>query len=149
MKRSRNKTQSISRSQALGFTLLEVMVVVVILAVMAAAVIPNIIGSMEKAKTDRAKVDITSVQGSLETYKMENYQYPSTEQGIEALVNKPSGEPEAKNWRNYNKKLPMDPWGNPYHYLNPGIKGDIDIYSAGPDGVAGNEDDIGNWDLDN
>ena len=148
MKRSRNNIQSLSRAQSLGFTLLEVMVVVVIIAVMAAAVGPAIFDNLNKANVTRAGTDIKSISSMLEIYRAENYNYPSTDQGLEALVSKPSGDPEAKNWRRYTKKTPIDPWGNPYNYLSPGAKSDVDIYSLGPDGVQ-SDDDIGNWQLDN
>ena len=148
MKRSRSGIQSLSRSKAIGFTLLEVMVVVVIIAVMAAAVGPAIFKNLEKANLTRTGLDIKSISSMLELYRAENYNFPSTDQGLEALVTKPSGDPEAKNWRNYTKKMPIDPWGNPYKYLSPGAKGDVDIYSFGPDGIQ-SDDDIGNWQLDN
>ena len=148
MKRSRSRIQSLSHSQALGFTLLEVMVVVVIIAVMAAAVGPAIFDNLNKANVTRAGTDIKSISSMLEVYRAENYNYPSTDQGLEALVSKPSGDPEAKNWRRYTKKTPIDPWGNPYKFLSPGAKSDVDIYSFGPDGIQ-SEDDIGNWQLDN
>jgi len=141
------KTSSRQRNQK-GFTLLEVMVVVVIIAVMAAAVGPAILGNLEKANFERAAVDIKTISTSLELYKAENYSYPSTDQGLEALVNKPGGDPEAKNWRQYIKKTPVDPWGEPYKYLSPGVRGDVDIYSFGPDKVQ-SDDDIGNWDAVN
>jgi len=131
-----------------GFTLLEVMVVVVIIAIMAAAIGPKLLGNIEKASISRAGTDIKSIQSMLELYKAENYSYPTTDQGLEALVSKPSGDPTPKNWRQYMKKTPIDPWKNPYKYLSPGTHGDIDIYSFGPDGVQ-SEDDIGNWQLDN
>jgi len=127
-----------------GFTLLEVMVVVVIIAIMAAAIGPKLLGNIEKASISRAGTDIKSISSQLELYKAENYQYPSTDQGLEALVNKPSGDPTPKNWRQYLNNTPMDPWENPYKYLSPGSHGDFDIYSFGPDGVQ-SEDDIGNW----
>jgi len=135
------------KSRAEGFTLLEVMVVVVIIAIMAAAIGPKLLGNIEKASISRAGTDIKSISSQLELYKAENYQYPSTDQGLEALVTKPSGDPTPKNWRQYLNKTPMDPWENPYKYLSPGSHGDFDIYSFGPDGVQ-SEDDIGNWTID-
>jgi general secretion pathway protein G len=132
------------KKRAQGFTLLEVMVVVVIIAIMAAAIGPKLLGNIEKASISRASTDIKSISSQLELYKAENYQYPSTDQGLEALVTKPSGDPTPKNWRQYLNKTPMDPWENPYKYLSPGSHGDFDIYSFGPDGVQG-DDDIGNW----
>lgn len=135
------------KNRAQGFTLLEVMVVVVIIAIMAAAIGPKLLGNIEKASISRAGTDIKSISSQLELYKAENYQYPSTDQGLEALVTKPSGDPTPKNWRQYLNKTPMDPWENPYKYLSPGSHGDFDIYSFGPDGVQG-EDDIGNWTIE-
>ncbi len=135
------------KHHAQGFTLLEVMVVVVIIAIMAAAIGPKLLGNIEKASISRAATDIKSISSQLELYKAENYHYPSTDQGLEALVTKPSGEPTPKNWRQYLSKTPMDPWENPYKYLSPGSHGDFDIYSFGPDGVQ-SDDDIGNWTLD-
>jgi len=135
------------KTRAAGFTLLEVMVVVVIIAIMAAAIGPKLLGNIEKASISRASTDIKSISSQLELYKAENYQYPSTDQGLEALVTKPSGDPTPKNWRQYLNKTPMDPWENPYKYLSPGSHGDFDIYSFGPDGVQG-EDDIGNWTIE-
>lgn len=131
-----------------GFTLLEVMVVVVIIAIMAAAIGPSLLGNIEKASISRAETDIKSIGSMLELYKAENYTYPTTDQGLEALVSKPSGDPTPKNWRQYMKKTPIDPWKNPYKYLSPGSRGDIDIYSFGPDGIQ-SEDDVGSWTLDN
>ncbi len=142
-----SKARVVAKQQS-GFTLLEVMVVVVIIAIMAAAIGPKLLGNIEKASISRANTDITNIVSMLELYKAENYSYPSTDQGLEALVSKPSGDPVPKNWRQYAKKTPMDPWENPYKYLNPGAHGEIDVYSFGPDGIQ-SEDDIGNWDLKN
>lgn len=138
------KTLSMQKHVQKGFTLLEVMVVIVIIAVMAAAVGPVVLENLNKANVDRAGLDIKSISSSLDLYKAENYSYPSTDQGLEALVSKPSGDPEAKNWRPYLKEMPIDPWGESYKYLNPGVRGEIDIYSYGPDKIQ-SEDDIGNW----
>ena len=135
---------SIGKKHQSGFTLLEVMVVVVIIAIMAAAVGPKLLGNIEKAGISRAKTDLKNITSMLELYKAENYAYPSTDQGLEALVSKPGGDPTPKNWRQYAKSTPLDPWENPYKYLNPGSHGEVDIYSFGPDGVQ-SEDDVGNW----
>jgi len=143
----RDKSYS-KKTRAQGFTLLEVMVVVVIIAVMAAVVAPGVLGKLEDAKVERVKADLKSLAGTLDLYKLDNFQYPSTDQGLEALVSKPSGEPEPKAWKQYLKKTPTDPWKNPYKYLSPGSHGDIDIYSFGPDGRQ-SDDDIGSWSLDN
>ncbi len=137
------------RSRMRGFTLIEIMVVVVILGILAAVVVPTIMSRPEEARVVKAKQDIRALEGALSLYKLDNYTYPSTDQGLEALVKKPSGTPEPKNYRpeGYIKKLPTDPWQEPYQYLNPGAHGDVDIYSLGPDQQP-SDDDIGNWNID-
>lgn len=132
-----------------GFTLIEIMVVIVILGVLAALVAPNMLGRPSDARITAAKSDINSVGNALDLYKLDNYTYPSTDQGLEALVNKPSGHPEAVNWNadGYLKALPKDPWGNDYLYLSPGAKGGYDLYSLGADkrdGGEGENADISN-----
>ncbi len=131
-----------------GFTLIEVMVVVVILGILGAVVLPNIMDEPGKARIIKAKQDIAQLESALDRYKLDNFTYPSTDQGLEALVKKPSGSPEPKNYKSsgYIKKLNVDPWGNPYLYLSPGIHGAIDIYSLGPDQQQ-SDDDIGNWNI--
>lgn len=132
-----------------GFTLIEIMVVVVIIGILVAAVAPKILSRPEQARIAKAKLDITSLENAFEMYKADNYQYPSTDQGIEALVNKPSGSPAPRNYNRggYIKKLPKDPWGKEYVYLNPGIHAEIDVYSFGPDQQP-SDDDIGNWNIE-
>lgn len=135
-----------------GFTLIEILVVMVILGMLAALVVPNIIGRGDDAKVDTAKIEIHNIANTLDMYKLDNHSYPSTEQGLEALVTKPSGSPEPKNWQQdgYLSKPPHDPWGNPYQYISPGEHGAFDLYSLGADGQEGGEGyaaDIGNWDL--
>lgn len=135
-----------------GFTLIEIMVVVVILGILAALVVPQVMSRPEQAKVTVAKGDIKAVAAALDMYKLDNFAYPSTQQGLEALVNKPSGNPQPKNWNRdgYLKRLPTDPWGNEYQYLSPGTRGQFDLYSFGADGKPGGSDlnaDIGNWDL--
>jgi general secretion pathway protein G len=132
-----------------GFTLIEVMVVVVILSILAVFIVPKIMDKPEQARKTQARQNVRILESSLNMYKLDNFQYPSSDQGLDALVNKPSGTPEPKNWSSegYIDRLPKDPWGNPYQYLNPGTKGKIDIYSMGPDGVN-SDDDIGNWNLE-
>lgn len=134
-----------------GFTLIEVMIVVVILGILAAAIVPNLTGRAGEARTIKAKSDIRTLAGALNNYKLDNFRFPSTEQGLEALVSKPSGEPEPKNWRKggYISNLPNDPWGNPYQYLSPGENGAFDIWTYGADGIEGGEDedkDVSSWD---
>lgn len=132
-----------------GFTLIEIMVVVVILGILAAAVVPKIMSRPEQARIEKAKHDITALESALNIYKLDNYQYPSTDQGLESLVTKPSGSPQPRNYKNggYIKKLNKDPWGNEYLYLFPGTHSDLDLYSLGSDGQP-SEDDIGNWNIE-
>ena len=132
-----------------GFTLIEVMVVVAILGLLAAMVVPNLIGRDEEARITKAKQDISSLENSLDLYRLDNFTYPTVDQGLEALVKKPSGSPEPKHYKEggYIKKLPTDPWGNAYQYLKPGTHGAIDVYSLGPDQIP-SDDDIGSWNLD-
>ncbi|MDO8812074.1 MAG: type II secretion system major pseudopilin GspG [Gallionella sp.] len=133
-----------------GFTLLEVMVVVVILGILAALVVPKIISRPDEARVLAAKQDIASLMQALKLYRLDNQRYPVTEQGLQALVTQPTIAPLPPNWKSggYVERLPKDPWGNPYQYLNPGIHGDMDIFSAGADGAPGgegNDADIGSW----
>ncbi len=135
-----------------GFTLLEIIVVVTIIAILAAYIAPKVAGRAEDARIAKAKSDIRVLESSMELYKLDNFSYPSTDQGLDALVSKPSGE-ELKHWRKggYIKKLNRDPWGNDYQYQIPGGNGEFDIYSFGADSAVGGSDkaaDIGNWNLD-
>ena len=135
-----------------GFTLIEFMVVVVILGILAALVVPQVMSRPDQAKVTVAQGDIKAIAAALDMYRLDNHVYPSTQQGLEALVKKPSGMPAAKNWNKdgYLKRLPVDPWGNPYQYLAPGSQGPFDLYSLGADGKEGgseNAAEIGNWDL--
>jgi general secretion pathway protein G len=138
---------NIKKSQ--GFSLLELMVVIVIIGILAGMIVPNIMGSQERANVQKAVSDINALEGSLSLYKMDNYDYPTTEQGLEALVEQTDIEPEPRRFPEggYIKRLPQDPWGNDYVLLNPGEQGRFDVFSAGPDREAGTEDDIGNWNL--
>ncbi|USD65185.1 type II secretion system major pseudopilin GspG [Vibrio sp. SCSIO 43136] len=140
------------RSKQSGFTLLEVMVVVVILGILASFVVPNLLGNKEKADQQKAITDIVALENALDMYKLDNSVYPTTDQGLEALVSKPSASPEPRNYRSdgYIKRLPNDPWGRPYQYLSPGDNGNIDIFTLGADGQEGGEGvnaDIGNWNM--
>lgn len=135
-----------------GFTLIEIMVVVVILGILAAIVAPNVIGRIDDAQATRVQGDLRGVENALKMYRLDNFRYPTTEQGIEALVNKPA-DPTLTNWKagGYLDRLPKDPWGNPYLYLNPGNHGEVDIYTLGADGRPGGEGldaDVGNWELE-
>jgi len=136
-----------------GFTLIEIMVVVVILGILAAIVVPKVMDRPDSARITKAKQDIRALESALNLYKLDNFNYPSTDQGLEALVRKPSGNPEPRNWKQggYLDRLPKDPWGNDYQYLQPGVRGDIDLFSFGADGRPGGDGmnaDIGNWNLD-
>lgn len=132
-----------------GFTLIEIMVVVVILGILAAAVVPKIMSRPEQARIEKTKHDIGALESALNIYKLDNYQYPSTDQGLESLVTKPSGAPQPRNYKKggYIKKLNKDPWGQDYLYLFPGTHTDLDLYSLGPDGQP-SDDDIGNWNIE-
>ena len=133
-----------------GFTLLELMVVIVILGVLASMVVPNLMGNKEKADAQKATSDIVALEGSLDMYKLDNTRYPTTDQGLNALITKPDSDPAPKNYKDggYIKRLPADPWQNEYQLLSPGEHGSVDVFSMGPDGQAGTDDDIGNWNLD-
>ncbi|MEG3756239.1 type II secretion system major pseudopilin GspG [Psychromonas arctica] len=140
---------STSNKQQKGFTLLEIMVVIVILGVLAAMVVPNLIGNKDKADIQKVKSDIVALENSLDMYKLDNSVYPTTDQGLEALVSEPSVSPTPRNYREdgYIKRLPQDPWGNDYVLNSPGENGKVDILSVGLDGEEGTDDDIGNWNL--
>ena len=145
-----NKVSSRIVHGSRGFTLIEVMVVVVILGILAAIIVPRIMGRPEEAKRTKAQVDIKAIEEALNLYKLDSGFYPNTEQGVEALVKKPETEP--KKWRDggYLSKVPSDPWGRPYQYLSPGEHGDFDLYSLGSDGEPGGEgknEDVESWNL--
>ena len=131
-----------------GFTLIELMVVLVIMGVLAALIVPNIIGRTDEARVTAAKTDIGTIMQALKLYKLDNGFYPTQQQGLQALVVKPDTPPVPGNWKPYLDKLPADPWGRSYQYLNPGIKGPVDVFSYGADGKPGGEGsnaDIGSW----
>lgn len=132
--------------QCSGFTLIEVMVVIVILGILAALVVPRIMDQPARARITKARADIRTLEDALKLYRLDNFQYPTTDQGLQALVTKPTTAPEPQNWKQggYLDRLRKDPWGHPYQYLNPGVHGEIDVFSLGPDGQPSN-DDIGNW----
>jgi general secretion pathway protein G len=135
-----------------GFTLIEIMVVVVIMGILAALIVPKLMGRTDDARIIAAKQDIATLMQGLKLYKLDNQRYPTTEQGLQALITKPASGPAANGWKSggYLDKLPNDPWGNAYQLLSPGLKGEIDVFSLGADGQAGgteNDKDIGSWDL--
>jgi len=137
---------------AAGFTLIEIMVVIVILGVLAALIVPRVLERPDEARAVAAKSDIAAVMQALKLYRLDNQRYPTTDQGLRALVAKPEQPPAPPNWKpnGYLERLPNDPWGRPYQYLNPGLKGEIDVYSWGADGQPGGsaiDADVGSWDL--
>jgi general secretion pathway protein G len=143
------KIQTMQRhSWQKGFTLIELMVVLVIMGILAALIVPNVMNRADQARVTAAKTDVGNLVAALNLYKLDNQSYPNTQQGLAALVAKPSAPPIPGNWHSYLSKLPADPWGHSYQYLNPGVHGEIDVFSYGPDGNttgAQNSSEIGNW----
>ncbi|MED5622179.1 type II secretion system major pseudopilin GspG [Ideonella sp. BN130291] len=131
-----------------GFTLIELMVVVVIIGVLAALIVPNVLERADDARVTAARTDVSQLMQALKLYKLDNQRYPTAEQGLESLVRKPTAGPIPPNWKPYLEKLPQDPWGRSYQYINPGVKGEIDVFSFGADGQPGGDgknQDIGSW----
>ena len=138
----------IRRSVVRGFTLIELMVVLVIIGVLAALIVPNVLDRADDARAAAARTDVNNLMQALKLYKLDNQRYPTAAQGLQALLTKPTTGPVPVNWKPYVDKLPGDPWGRPYQYLNPGLKGEIDVLSFGADGQAGGEGknaDVGSW----
>jgi len=136
------------RARSKGFTLIELLVVLVIIGVLAALVVPNVLERADDARVTAARADVNNLMQALKLYKLDNQRYPTAEQGLDALLHKPTTGPTPPAWKPYLEKLPNDPWGRAYQYANPGVKGDIDVYSYGADGRAGgegNDADIGSW----
>jgi general secretion pathway protein G len=141
-----------ARRSARGFTLIEIMVVVVIMGILAALVVPKLMGRTDDARVAAARQDIATIMQALKLYRLDNRRYPTTEQGLQALIAAPTSGPAATGWKTggYLDKMPKDPWGTPYQYLSPGVKGEVDVFSLGADGQpggTGNDADIGSWDL--
>ncbi|MFT5450637.1 MAG: general secretion pathway protein G [Enterobacterales bacterium] len=141
----------INRQQG-GFSLLEIMVVVVIIGILVASIAPTLFGETEKARLTRVKVDITALEDALERYKMDNFNYPTTDQGLEGLITLSNSPPEPKHFKDggYVRRIQKDPWGNDYQYISPGQEGPYDLFTLGADGEVGGEEantDIGNWNL--
>jgi len=146
MTRSRFLAARLGR--AAGFTLIELMVVLVIIGVLAALIVPNVLDRTDDARATAARTDIGNLMQALKLYKLDNQRYPTAEQGLQALIARPSAPPVPANWRPYLEKLPSDPWGQPYQYLNPGVRGEIDVMSFGADGQSGGDGknaDVGSW----
>lgn len=144
----RLRAPSLPQAVQRGFTLIELMVVLVIIGVLGALIVPNLLDRADDARRTAARTDITNIMQALKLYRLDNQRYPTTEQGLQALVARPTSGPQPNNWKPYIEKLPNDPWGNPYQYMNPGIKGEVDVMSLGADGQPGGEGnnaDIGSW----
>jgi general secretion pathway protein G len=139
-------------SRSVGFTLIEIMVVIVILGILAALIVPKVMSRPDEARVVAARQDIAALSQALKLYRLDNKRYPTTEQGLPALVSRPTQMPVPDNWKGggYVERLPLDPWSKSYQYLNPGLHGEIDIFSYGADGAPGGDGmdaDIGNWSL--
>jgi general secretion pathway protein G len=135
-------------AQPRGFTLIELLVVLAIMAMLAALIVPNVMSRLDDARKTKARTDIGTLMQSLKLYKLDNQRYPSAEQGLDALVKKPTAGNVPANWHSYIDKLPTDPWDRPYQYANPGVKGEVDVFSLGADGQPGGDGDnadIGSW----
>jgi general secretion pathway protein G len=145
---SRMRARIRARATQAGFTLIELMVVLVIIGVLAALIVPNVLDRADDARATAARTDVNNLMQALKLYRLDNQRYPTTEQGLQALVAKPGAGPVPPNWKPYLEKLPNDPWGRPYQYLNPGVKGEIDVMSLGADGQPGGDGknaDVGSW----
>jgi general secretion pathway protein G len=145
---NRDRRFLLRRLRVQGFTLIELMVVLVIIGVLAALIVPNVLDRADDARVTAARTDVNNLMQALKLYRLDNQRYPAADQGLEALVRKPTTGNIPPNWRPYLEKLPNDPWGRPYQYVNPGVKGEIDVFSFGADGQPGGEGtnaDVGSW----
>ncbi len=146
--RSRRPLVAAAAAVTRGFTLIELMVVLVIIGILAALIVPNVLGRADDARAMAARTDVNNILQALKMYKLDNQRYPTAEQGLAALVTRPAAAPVPANWKPYLEKLPNDPWNAPYLYLNPGLHGEVDVLSFGADGQAGGEGkdaDVGSW----
>jgi general secretion pathway protein G len=145
---ARASLHAAGRAVRRGFTLIELMVVLVIIGVLGALIVPNFLDRADEARVTAARTDVNNLMQALKLYRLDNQRYPSTEQGLEALIRKPTSGNIPPNWKPYLDKLPADPWGRPYQFLNPGVKAEIDVFSFGADGQPGGEGknaDVGSW----
>lgn len=148
LSRPRPRSQHMGHRGHRGFTLIELMVVLVIIGVLAALIVPNVLDRADDARATAARTDVNNLMQALKLYKLDNQRYPTASQGLQALLNRPADAPVPPNWKRYLDKLPNDPWGRPYQYINPGLHGEVDVLSFGADGQPSGEGknaDIGSW----